>query len=115
MDEEERSYTLEETIQNYYAAMNSGWEEDDYAMLAWLEELRDLRAILNERAPGEAATEAKAAKYGEESLTDDDPFRLIDFLDSMSRYTGSPEEEQMVAWAEQLLKARDRVQKDKTE
>lgn len=106
---------LKETIQDYYNAMNGSWDESDYQMLAWLEELRDLRAILNERAPGEAAAEAKAEKYGEESLTDDDPFRLIDFLDSMSRYTGSPEEEQMVVWAEQLLKARNRVEKDASE
>ncbi len=108
---EKRIYTLEETIQNYHN-VGTFVNEPNSQMLSWLEELRDLRIILNERTPEEAATEIKAEKYGEESLTDDDPFRLIDFLDSMSRYTGSQEEEQMVIWAEQLLKARDRVQKD---
>lgn len=112
---EECSYTLNEAIQNY-DKINTSSNKFNLQVLSWMKELQNLRDILNERTPEEAAVEAKVEKYGEESLTDDDPFRLIDFLDSLdgiSRYTGTPEEEQMVVWAEQLLKARNSVQKEK--
>lgn len=111
MDEEKRNYTLEETIQNYYTAMNSGWEEDDYVMLAWLEELRDLRAILNERAPGEK--EAAAA----EDIDDYDGPMTLDgaagYFDSWPAQL--PIEEQERFWLDQLLRARNRIKKDDIE
>ena len=109
--DEEKIYTLEETIQNYYNAMNGSWDENDHQMLAWLEELRDLRTILNERAPGE-----KEAAIAEDIDDYDGPMTL----DGAAGYFDSwpaqlPIEEQERFWLDQLLRARNRVEKDDIE
>lgn len=99
---------LKETIQDYYNAMNGSWDESDYQMLAWLEELRDLRTILNKCAPGEE----KAAKM-EDCDNFDGPMTLDEatgYFDSWPAQLDIEEQERF--WLNQLLEARNRVEKD---
>lgn len=100
---------LQETIQNYYN-VGALMDESDLQMLEWLEELRDLRKILSERSPEEKAAKDRIAKYGEMALTDELPLTLVDYISMMDPML--PDEEQMYVWAEQLLKARDRIGDD---
>lgn len=100
---------LQETIQNYYN-VGALMDESDLQMLEWLEELRDLRKILSERSPEEKAAEDRIAKYGEMALTDELPLTLVDYISMMDPML--PDEEQIHIWAEQLLKARDRIGDD---
>ena len=121
MNEKERTYedgspayTLEETIQNYY---NVGclMSESELQTLSWLKELRDLRAILNEREPKEAVVECTIKESGIENVSEDDPWRLEDYQDSLARNCISEDEEQILFWISQLNRARNRVQKDEIE
>ena len=121
MDREERTYedgspayTLKETIQNYY---NVGclMSESELQMLSWLEELQDLRAILNEREPKEAEVERTIRESGIENVSEDDPWRLEDYQDLLAHNCISEDEEQILFWIDQLSRARNRVRKDEVE
>lgn len=104
-------YTLEETIENYYTAMNGGWDENDYQMLAWLEELQDLRAILKERAPNEEEGEAYEMTHDGESMADG-PISLEAYVEFTDGLVGLPYEIEANFWANQLLRARQRIEKE---
>jgi len=110
--DKEKKYTLEETIQNYYNAMNGSWDENDHQMLAWLEELRDLRAIIKKRAPGEEEAEKIEAKGGEPEWGDD-PVTLDYYLASIiDYYIELPAEKEVYHWAKSLYEARERIGED---
>lgn len=99
---------LEETIQNYYNAMNGSWDESDYTMLAWLEELRDLRTILKKRSRLEKHAEKRIAKG--KDLSDDEPITLKEYIDLLDPLLD--EEKEVKTWAKQLLEARKRIGDD---
>ena len=100
------THTLEEAIQNYSRPGN------DPQMLAWLEELRDLRAILKKRAPGEAEAEAIEAAGGEPEWSDD-PVTLEGYLSMFNEYyIMQPAEKEVYRWAALLNEARKRVGDD---
>ena len=81
-------------------------------VLKWLEELRDLRAILNEREPREAAVEHIIEKSGIKGVSEDDPWRLEDYNDLLAHNCISEDEEQILFWTDQLLRARRRIGED---
>ncbi len=96
--------TLEEGIHEYTMAMPFR----NAQVLKWLEELRDLRAILNKCAPGEE----EAAKM-EDCDNFDGPMTLDEatgYFDSWPAQLDIEEQERF--WLNQLLEARNRVKKD---
>ena len=112
VDETEGFLTLDEAIesQEVAASMPNG---DAFAeqLASWLKELGDLRTILNERAPGE-----KEAAATEDMDDYDGPMTL----DGAAGYFDSwpaqlPIEKQERFWLNQLLRARNRIEKDKIE
>ena len=98
MDEDE-IYTLDETIQNFYN-LGALMSENDLQMLAWLEELQDLRNILK----------SSAATNDEDGFEDID--NAIEWIEDEWNATGETGPEQYLFWLKQLRKAQERAGDD---
>ena len=79
--------------------MNSGWDEGDYQMLSWLEELRDLRKILRKKEP-----------QGEEGFENIE--EAISCIKEEYDATGEMGYKQHLFWLKQFKKARKRIGDD---
>ena len=96
-------YTLEETIQNYYN-VGALMEESDLGVLAWLEELRDLRKILTKKPPEEIL---------DELTNEDGPITLKAIVEEFDNIAAQDPAEHIVNfWMKQLLEAQERVKED---